>query len=152
TLTTGPREGMSPPERIALYALAIQTGLRSAELRSLIKADLFLAGEQPYVRCRPENTKNGQEARQYIESDLAGELREIVKTKTAAANVFALPKDWEMARMLRGDLAEARKGWLEEVKHDAEARAKRDESDFLAARNQQGETLDFHSLRHTTGS
>jgi integrase len=54
--------------------------------------------------------------------------------------------------MLRGDLAEARKAWLDEVKHDSEARAKREESDFLAVANQQGEVLDFHSLRHTCGS
>ena len=57
-----------------------------------------------------------------------------------------------MAAMLRGDLAAARKAWLDEVKHDPDARAKREESDFLAVTNHQGEELDFHALRHTTGS
>ena len=124
-----------------------------AELRSLTKSDdLFLAGEKPYVRCRIEHTKNNQEARQYIQADLAGELRRIVKTKTPTASVFSLPADWEMAKMLRGDLAEARNAWLDEVKHDPEARAKRDESDFLAFANHVGEVLDFHALRHTTGA
>jgi hypothetical protein len=54
--------------------------------------------------------------------------------------------------MLRGDLAEARKQWLDEVKHDPKAHAARPESDFLAVGNHDGEILDFHALRHTTGS
>ena len=152
TLTSGPRDGMNPLERVTLYAVAIQTGLRSAELRSLTKADLFLAGEKPYVRCRADNTKNAQEARQYIQTDLAGDLRQLVATKTPTANVFTMPDEFHVAAMLRADLAAARKQWLDEVKHDPDARAKREESDFLAVTNHQGEVLDFHSLRHTTGS
>ena len=152
TLASGPRDGMNPLERVALYALAVQSGLRSSELRSITKADLFLAGERPYVRCRAENTKNGQEARQYIQADLAEELRRLVTKKTPTANVFTMPDEWNVAEMLRADLAEARKLWLDEVKHDAEARAKRDKSDFLAVRNDEGEVLDFHALRHTCGS
>ena len=152
TLSSGPRDGMNPLERVALYAVAIQTGLRSSELRSLTKADLFLAGEKPYVRCRAENTKNKQEARQYIQAELAAELRGIVTTKTPTANVFTMPDEFHVAEMLRGDLAAARKQWLDEVKHDADARAKREDSDFLTVTNQQGELLDLHALRHTTGA
>src|SRR5579864_9212792 len=55
TLASGRRDGMNPLERVALYAVAVQTGLRSGELRSLAKSDLFLAGEKPYVRCKAEN-------------------------------------------------------------------------------------------------
>jgi Phage integrase family len=143
---------MNPLERAALYATAIQTGLRSTELRSLTKSDLFLAGEKPYVRCNAEDTKNGQEARQYIQADLAEELRRLVATKTPDAPVFSMPDRHDVAGMLRADLAEARKQWLNEVRHDPHASAKRAESDFLAARNHQGEMLDFHALRHTTGS
>ena len=54
---------MNPLERVALYAVAIQTGLRSAELRSVTKSGLLLAGEKPYVRCRAENTKNSSDPR-----------------------------------------------------------------------------------------
>ena len=152
TLTSGPRDGMNPLERVALYAVAIQTGLRSNELRSLTKSDLFLAGDKPYVRCRAENAKNDQGARQYIQGDVAAELRRIVATKTPTAPVFAMPNEWDVADMLRADLAAARKQWLDEVKHDPDARAKREESDFLAVGNHDGEMLDFHSLRHTCGS
>ena len=45
----GPSDGMNALERVALYAVAIQTGLRSAELRSLVKSDLFLCGDKPYT-------------------------------------------------------------------------------------------------------
>ena len=152
TLTSGPRDDMKPLERVALYALAIQSGLRSNELRSLTKADLFLAGEKPYVRCRAENTKNQQEARQYIQADLAADLRRIVANKTPTANVFTMPDKHDVAEMLRGDLAQARTQWLDEVKSDPKARAKRAESDFLAVRNDQGESFDFHCLRHTCGA
>jgi len=38
------------------------------------------------------------------------------------------------------------------VKHDTDAGAKRQKSDFLAVANHEGETLDFHALRHTCGS
>jgi len=151
-LTSGPRDGMNPLERVALYAVAIQTGLRSAELRSLTKADLFLAGEKPYVRCKAEHTKNSQEARQYIQPDLAEQLRQMVATKTPTASVFAMPDEWHVAEMLRDDLAAARQAWLGELKHDPDARSRREETDFLAAKNHQGEVLDFHGLRHTTGA
>ena len=95
-------------ERVALYTTAIQTGLRQSEMRSLTKADLFLAGDKPFVRCRAENTKNRQEARQYVQGDLAEELRRLVANKMPSASVFAMPNEWEVAKMLRADLAEAR--------------------------------------------
>ena len=82
TLASGPRDGMNPLERVALYATAIQTGLRSNGVAvSLTKSDLYLAGEKPYVRCKAEDTKNSQEARQYIQVDLAEELRGLWQTR-----------------------------------------------------------------------
>ncbi len=152
TLASGQREGMSPIDRVALYAVAIQTGLRSNELRSLTKPHLSLNGETPFVRCKADDTKNGEDAKQHIQPDLAAELRRIVATKTPTAPVFTLPDEWSMADMLRGDLAAARKAWLDEVRHDPEAFARREESDFLAAQNHQGEKLDFHAMRHTCGA
>jgi len=152
TLKSGPRNGISPIERITLYETAIQTGLRSAELRSLKKVDLFLAGDKPYIRCRAENTKNGNVAKQYIEKNLAEDLRRLTANKTPGASVFVMPDPLYVARTLREDLDAARKAWLAEAKHDDETRKKREESDFLAVTNEQGESLDFHSLRHTTGA
>ena len=131
---------------------AIQSSLRSSELRSLTKADLFLAGPSPYVRLRGDHTKNSKDAKQYVQTELAEEIRLLVATKIPTAPVFAMPDAWNVADMLRRDLAVARKAWLDEMKHDPEARAKREESDFLAVENHAGEKLDQHALRHTTGA
>lgn len=54
--------------------------------------------------------------------------------------------------MLRDDLAEARKDWLKEAKADPQKYAQRQQSDFLADTNHEGEITDFHSLRHTCGA
>ena len=54
--------------------------------------------------------------------------------------------------MLRDDLAEARKQWLAEAKQAPQEYAQREQSDFLAPTNHEGEMFDFQSLRHTCGA
>jgi integrase len=141
--------GMEPAERITLYCLAVQSGLRQNEIRSLTHGNLFLSGPQPFVTCHGPNTKNGQDARQYIKPELAHELLAL----GSRGKVFpGLPARQYVAPMLRADLvAAARAAWLEESP-DAAERARREETDFLLAVNHGGEHLDFHSLRHTTGA
>jgi len=68
------------------------------------------------------------------------------------ARVFDLPHESYLARMLRADLAEARRAWLREAKGDSGERTRREQSDLLADANHDGETPDFHSLRHTCGA
>ena len=143
--------GMSGAERVLLYETAIQTGLRSNELRSLSRGRLYLTVEKPYITCKAGSTKNRKEARQYILADLANRLRVHISTKSPKAPVFALPEDYEMAEMLRGDLDAARTAWLHEARRDPEEFANREQSDFLNAKNHDGDSLDFHALRHTCG-
>ncbi len=143
--------GIPAAERILLYATAIQTGLRSAELRSLTRARLFLTGQQPYITCKARSTKNRQDARQYVQPELAAELRNHIKLKAPTAPIFAMPHETGLAAMLRDDLAAARKAWLKAAP-DADERLRREQSDFLAVKNHDGEALDFHSLRHTCGA
>jgi integrase len=64
------RFGMAAKERLLLYAVAIQTGLRSSELRSLSRGRLFLDGDQPFVTCKAGSTKNRKDARQYISAGI----------------------------------------------------------------------------------
>ena len=66
TETEPDRYGMTGPERALLYALALQTGLRAGELRSLTRASLMLNTERPHVLLGAKHTKNGMAARQYI--------------------------------------------------------------------------------------
>jgi len=144
--------GMSGRERVLLYATAVQTGLRSAELRSLTRGRLNLTGEQPYITCRGNSTKNRRDARQYIRPELAEALREHVGTKSPKAPVFAMPEETSVAAMLRADLSIARKAWLKAARHDPDEYERRQQSDFLTVENHDGEHLDFHSLRHTCGA
>jgi hypothetical protein len=146
------RCGMEARERTLLYCTAVQTGLRSSELRSLTRGRLCLDAERPYVICAAGSTKNKRDCRQYINSDLAGELRAHLTTKMPTTQLFSMPSKHDVAGMLRSDLNAARKAWLKNAGHDPEERLRREQSDFLAVANHEGETLDFHSLRHTCGA
>jgi integrase len=146
------RYGMPARERVLLYAAAVQTGLRSSELRTLTRRRLFLEPDRPYVTCPAGSTKNKRDARQYVQPELAAELRAHVATKAPAAPVFTMPPKDDVAGMLRADLADARRKWLRAARHDPAERARREQSDFLAAKSHEGETLDFHALRHTCGA
>ncbi len=146
------RYGMPATERALLYATAIQTGLRASELRSLTRARLFLDSDQPFITCSAGSTKNRKPARQFIQLSLADQLREHVATKAMAAPLFNMPADWQVADMLRDDLADARAAWLQSTASDPAEHARRSQSDFLKAINHDGEALDFHALRHTCGA
>jgi integrase len=145
------RHGLPPLERVTLYATAIQTGLRSGELRTLTRGKLHLDASPPFIVCPAGSTKNRKDARQYIQADLAESLRRHVATKAPQAPVFAMPRDTEVATMLRADLAAARKAWLKAAQNASE-RIEREQSDFLAEANHERERLDFHGLRHTCGA
>jgi len=63
-----------------------------------------------------------------------------------------MPTKYDVAGMLRGDLAAARRAWLKAAKGNPEERLRREQSDFLAVVNHDGAGLDFHALRHTCGA
>jgi integrase len=152
TLAGPDRFGMLPAERMLLYAVGIQTGLRSNELRSLKRGQLFLEAETPFITCKAQSTKNSKPARQYITADLAEELKAFIATKAPQAPVFTMPESWDVADMLREDVAAARKSWLATFKHNPAEYQRQEQSDFLTPVNHDGEALDFHSLRHTCGA
>ena len=145
------RRGITANERVLLYATAVQTGLRSAELRSLTHARLFLDGQQPYITCKARSTKNKRDARQYVQPEIATELMALIATKMPQAAVFAMPHSTSLAPMIRDDLAVARTAWVKSAK-GADERQRREQSDFLQVKNHDGQILDFHSLRHTCGA
>jgi integrase len=153
TTALGPiREGMSSMERVLLYAVAIQTGLRSSELRSITRNRLYLDGNQPSMTCKARSTKNKKDARRYIQPSLAADLLAHVTIKSPKTPVFDMPHRFDVAEMFRADVAAARKAWIRVVRHDSEEYSRRQQSDFLCEANYDGEILDFHSLRHTCGA
>lgn len=133
--------------RAIMYELAIQTGLRASEIRTLRRASLHLDGKHPHVVVRSGSTKDGQRARQYLTIDLAAKLK--ASRPASSVAMFSLPTRYEMAEMVRADLQIARESWLDRPEKSAEADA---DSDFLLAKNHSGEKLDFHALRHTCGA
>lgn len=151
TLKAGDRYGMTATERCLAYRVAIQTGLRVGELRSLKRGSFNLDDKTPYVKADSGTTKNRQTAYQYIDVDLASDLKGLLATKLPSATVFDLPTK-EAAKMLQADLNDARTMWLSEVNKNPTERAKREESYFLKPTNEAGDALDFHSLRHTCGA
>ena len=146
------RMGMAGHARRLLYELAIQSGLRSGELRALTRSSLMLDAERPFVLLEARQTKNGKAARQYVRPELARDLAAFVARAMPGAAVFDMPRREHVATMLRADLDAAREAWLAEVGIDAEERIKREASDFLRAEDHDGRVLDFHALRHTCGA
>ncbi|MEN6384932.1 MAG: site-specific integrase, partial [Phycisphaerales bacterium] len=121
------RYGMTGYERAVLYRLAIETGLRAGELRSLTTSSFDF--ENLGVTVKAEYAKNRQQCTLPLRPETAYQLKELFITKLPAAVAFNLPDKFTMAEMLRADLAEAK---IKDVNEDGR--------------------IDFHSLRHTTGT
>jgi len=102
------RRGMSAAERVVLYAMAIRTGLRAGELRSLTRGRLFLDSDPPYVTCKAGATKNAKDARQYVPPELADELRSHIANKAPRAAVFGMPTK----RHLYRDRPKPTRSWI----------------------------------------
>ncbi len=143
--------GTAPAVRAAVYRLAIQTGLRSAEIRSLTRGSFNLTGDRPYVRIAGRSAKNRRVGHQSIDATLAAVLRDMLATKMPGAPAFDLPGEWAMATMLREDLERARRSWLRSIK-GTEERTTAEATRFLAPVDDAGHVLDFHALRHTCGA
>ncbi|MEX0585179.1 MAG: recombinase XerD, partial [Pirellulales bacterium] len=85
------RYGMTGAERVLLFRVAIETGLRANELRSLTRASLVLDATRPYIVAKAGSTKNRKRAQQYVSAGLSAGLRSHVLRKTPTAPLFALP-------------------------------------------------------------
>ena len=135
------------PDRAMLYRLALGTGFRLAELRSLMPESFDLEGEWPVVVVEAAYAKNRKQAVQPINHELANMLHPWLATKVAGVPIFQ-GMTQHAARMLRTDLTNARKQWIKAAQHTQEAK-QRQESEFLTYRNAEGLVIDFHSFRHT---
>ena len=117
---------MTGPERAMLYQLAMETGLRANELRTLQVRSFDLDGctvivEAAYSKHRRRDTLP-------LRPDTAEALRGFLAGKKPTDRAFTVPG--KTANMLRADLAAA----------------------GIAYRDDAGRVVDFHALRHTTGS
>lgn len=126
TLLSGPvRYGMSGYQRYLVYILAVESGLRRGELRSLTPVSFDFKNRTVFVRGA--YCKNREDATQRISESTAELFKQYIVDKKPSDKLFALPK--LSAIMMREDC----------------------EAAGVEAENHKGK-LKFHSLRHTCGS
>ena len=144
---TGPVvKGTAGRDRAALYVIAVETGFRANELRSLTPESFDLAADPPTITVEAGYSKRRRADVQPIRRDLADALAPWLAAREPGRPVFPVPA--KPAAMLRADLARARDAWLDEAPTPAEHQ-RRVESGFLAYKNAAGRVADFHALRHT---
>ena len=120
--------GVEGSDRAMLYRLAVNTGFRANELRSLTPEAFDLDAEPATVIVEAGYAKNGQEAEQALRRDFAEMLRPWLAGKEPGRPVVHVPE--RTARMLRVDLAEAE----------------------IPYRDGAEQVFDFHALRHQAGT
>jgi integrase/recombinase XerD len=119
--------GINGYDRYMLYKVAVETGLRSNELRNLTPLSFTLDGERPEVRLPAQFSKHRKDDILPLRKDTAAELKGYLAMKLPTAPAFNMPSPSNVVRMFRVDLKAA----------------KIDEKDSA------GRKVVFHSLRHT---
>ncbi|MGA2678868.1 MAG: tyrosine-type recombinase/integrase [Sedimentisphaerales bacterium] len=126
TATEPFRFGMFGSERSMLYRLAIETGLRANELRTLTIASLNFVDHT--ITITAIYSKHRRQDTIPLRSDTVVELQAFIHGKLPNARVFSVPD--KPVKMFRADLQAANIAYVDES----------------------GRYADFHALRHTTGS
>ena len=145
---------MSGAERAMLYRLAVGSGLRANELRSLTRASFALEGVDPSVTVEAGYSKHRRRDVQPILPSLAAALKTHLANKLPNAPAFTMPRPERVVKMFRADLADARAAWMESRRmpaspHHSTSDASEGEGEFLSYRDAAGRYADFHSLRHS---
>ena len=139
---------MTGPERAILYWLALETGIRSSELRSLTRASFDLDSDVPTVTVEAAYSKRRRRDVQPLRFELAGLIRSFIANRTPTTRIFKMPRKENVAVMYRSDLTNARESWID-AGTDPQSQANRKASDFLRYVDSQGRYADFHALRHS---
>lgn len=96
---------LSGPDRAMLYRIALGTGYRADEIRSLTPEAFRLDVSPPVVVLAAEFTKDGKPAEQPIPFYLAGHLKCWLIGKATGEHVLPVPI--KTAELVRGDLSRA---------------------------------------------
>ena len=134
------RYGMSGAARAMLYRLAVETGLRANELRTLKISsfdfdDCSVVVEAAYSKHRRRDVL-------HLRPDTAAQLKQFVKGKLPGVLVFDMPLPNRLVMMLRADLAATE---TRDAKGEVVIKA-------IPYVDDAGRYADFHCLRHTTGT
>ena len=121
---------MNGSERALLYRLAVETGYRAGELRSLVRASFDLDSNNPTIRLLAGVSKGKRRSSIPLRPETVVLLREHLASKAPAASAFAMPDSTHTAEMIRADMIDAR----------------------IPITDILGRKRDFHNLRHTCGT
>lgn len=139
-----------------MYALAAWTGFRKGEIGSLTLRSLDLESDPPTATVAAGFSKRRRKDTQILHPELVGQLKAWLKTKPELGPddlLFPISDRVPGGRfcrthdMIRIDLEQARKAWIEKAKTKKERR-ERETSDFLVYCDSDGLYADFHSTRH----
>jgi len=122
----GAHHGLTGEERRLLYILAVETGFRWSEIRSLKKSNFSLEIDPPTVRVDATYSKHKMEDVLPLRPSTAAELARYLAMKLPSSPAFPMWKQCG-SNMLREDL----------------------EAAGIDYRDEQGRYADFHALRHT---
>jgi integrase len=122
------RSGLSGPVRALLYRVALETGLRANELRTLTRTSFDLDGPAPTVTVEASYSKHRRQDTLPLRPELAADLRQHLARLPPEAPAFRLPKERKTAAAI--------------FRADVEAAG-------IAYRDDAGRVADFHALRHT---
>ncbi|HPS54706.1 MAG TPA: site-specific integrase [Sedimentisphaerales bacterium] len=129
TTETAPKSfGMEGHERAILYRFAVYTGLRANEIRNLTISSFDF--NNCTVNVKATSSKRRREDVLPLRKDTIITMSEFFRGKTSNVKAFNLPSKYNMADMLRADCK------IAEINYEDDGQGR----------------LDFHSLRHTTGS
>lgn len=118
---------LAGPDRSVLYRLAVESGLRAGELRSLTPESFDLGFDLATVSVAAAYSKRRRDDTLPLLQSTAAMLREYLSDKVPGQPVFSLPRREEFAKMLRKDL----------------------EAAGIPYRDSANRVVDFHALRHT---
>ena len=113
--------------RAMLYRVAVETGLRASELKSLTVGSFNLDSATPCVSLKARDSKRRKADELPIRKDTAERLGQVFNAKPVDAAAFQMPRVDQLARMFRKDV----------------------EAAGIAYIDSQGRVSDFHGLRHT---
>jgi integrase len=115
-------------DRAILYWVAVKTGLRMSELRSLTCSSLDLNAVPPTITVEARNAKNNTRGIIPIPQKLADVLKEYIAGSHPASSVFPMPREsWSVLLTFYRDL----------------------EGAGIPKKLPSGDVIDFHTLRST---
>ncbi len=132
-------------ERSLIYKIAVLTGLRRGEVAALTVEHVCLDEALPFLRMKPQDTKNRQAVEIPLRSDLATDLADWISRKENAVNGVVSLAMRRSGRKLTEPIFDVPGQLVKILDRDLAAAG-------IPKMDDRGRTVDVHALRHTFGT